>query len=258
MVGTASTKRVTGKRMMVVMNAGIFGEGGGLSVHLPGTFTTIGNGVGAGLPQPSGISAAPAATPDPVAGEVDENEGFTPPPGWTPEPGTGVPPTRAVPVETDSGDSGTATFVPPPDWTPEPGTGVAPTSASVDDLVGGTGGGTEYVPPPGWTPEPGTGVPPTNSRSSGVQASGVLLVTRTADSAELTETTFEVVAPTSELAQEARARLEELQTQAALGLFADIDIEGYVSSVAPRPVHGVCMATDDGVVCVPLAALQDD
>lgn len=367
LVGTAGTKRVTGKRMMVVMNAGIFGEGGGLSRHLPGTFTTIGNGAGVGLPQPTGAAVVATATPDPVASDVDENEGFTPPPGWEPEPGTGVAPNAptgdaeapqntGVPAEGDAGvdsadfvppegwtpepgtgvapnapaadgaapDSsadadGEADFVPPDDWTPEPGAGVAPNAAATDAapaadgqadgdadgdfvppedwepepgtgvepatetssadatpgdaaasdatpgddaasddaVIGGTGGGTEYVPPADWRPEPGTGVAPT-AQASGVQTSGVLLVTRTADATELTETDFEIVAPTSELAEEARARLEELQARAALGLFAEVDADGYVSSVAPRPVHGVCTATADGVTCVPLAALQDD
>ena len=109
-----------------------------------------------------------------------------------------------------------------------PGTGTAPVAR---DFVGGTGGGDAY-------------------------ATGVFLVTRTASGTELTETNFRVIAPTADLAAEARVRVEQLQAKAALGLFSDVDIDGYVASVAPRPVHAVCTATPQGITCVPLAALQ--
>jgi len=376
-VGTQGTKRVTGKRLMLVINAGVFGEGGGLSTHLPGTFTTVGNGAGAGWPVPSGVAVPITVAADPVVDGVSENEDFTPPPGWVPEPGTGVAPrtdasevaepadetadeavdaaelgtvdadgtytppegwvpepgtgvapgatTPPAPAETDASaadsdaeiqarhssytpppgwvpEAGTGVapnttattantsetiestseststddtaFTPPADWQPEPGTGVAPRDDVDTETVGGTGGG--YTPPAGWQPEPGTGVAPSAAASSAsssstssdddyvggtgggdATASGVLLVTRTADGTELADATFEVIAPTADLAAEARGRLHALQARAALGLFADVDIDGYVASVAPRPVHGVCTATVNGVTCVPLQALQD-
>jgi len=47
-----------------------------------------------------------------------------------------------------------------------------------------------------------------------------------------------------------------MQSRAALGLFADIDVDGYVASVAPRPVHAVCTATAFGVTCVPIEVLK--
>jgi hypothetical protein len=238
---------------------------------------------GTGIAPDVPVAAADSAASDAAAetAPAAESGSFTPPDDWTPEPGTGIAPdagsasSEAAPADatTEATAEDTSAFVPPEGWTPEEGSGIAPQSATAggdnpdgsnadgtaadDDTVGGTGGGTEYIPPADWQPEPGTGIAPI-AAAEGVQTSGVLLVTRTADAAELTEATFEVVAPTSELAQEARARLEELQAKAALGLFADIDPDGYVSSVAPRPVHGVCSATADGVVCVPLAALQDD
>jgi len=187
LIGTGGTKQITGKRLMLVINAGVFGEGGGLSTHLPGTFTTVGNGVGAGPPQPTGQIPVSAVVAD-VDGEVvpvDENADFTPPPGWTPEPGTGIAPgtgavaaapvapvdevVEALPQVGGAGDA------PPPGWVPEPGTGVPPisTEPSLDtaaapadsttttaptDVIDTTQRG--FAPPPGWTPEPGTGVPP--------------------------------------------------------------------------------------------------
>ena len=379
LVGTGGTKKVTGKRLMLVMNSKIFAEGGGLSTHLPGTFTTIGNGAGAGAPQPTGTAVVAQATPDPVAETVPDNAGFTPPPGWQPEPGTGVPPGRAVAPAAaddspavaleagaaDAADAAQATnetapaptdatnFTPPEGWQPEPGTGVPPRPAvpvgtnaepataaiatpappaagaattntgftppagwrpeagtgvppgqavdpeapNDDETVGGTGGGDAVVtistaatiptasaaqaatssvnvapaplaaggftPSEGWKPKVGTGVPPANDAglvggTGGGDAftGGVLLVTRTAGGAELTEAKFEVIAPTSDLAAESRTRLEEMQSRAALGLFADIDVDGYVASVAPRPVHAVCTATAFGVTCVPIEVLK--
>ena len=342
LVGTNGTKRVTGKRLMLVMNSNIFAEGGGLSTHLPGTFTTVGNGVSAGPPLPSGVAVVAQATPDPVPETVSENADFTPPPGWEPEPGTGVPPGGGVPPTRDAETADAALaeeplaaapegYQPPEGWTPEPGTGVPPgqpvppVGASDDaSATESTNDDAGFEPPEGWTPEAGTGVPPgdpvapvaeatatdatesdessdpaaaTTSTSSGYTppegwapeagtgvppgggvaptssasdddsfvggtgggdalASGVLLVTRTADGTELTDANFEVIAPTEDLAAEARRRLEELQAKAALGLFADVDVDGYVESVAPRPVHGICTATASGVTCVPIEALQ--
>lgn len=178
LVGSNGTKRVTGKRLMVVMNAGIFGEGGGLSTHLPGTFTTIGNGAAAGPPVPSGAAVLASVTPDPVAEQIDENADFTPPPGWQPEPGTGVPPTGAAETASgDAADNGTGTaeaptgdagYQPPAGWQPEPGTGVAPEATAAPAADNSTGaeaagaGASEggYQPPADWRPEPGTGVPP--------------------------------------------------------------------------------------------------
>ena len=370
LVGTSGTKRVTGKRLMLVMNSNIFAEGGGLSTHLPGTFTTIGNSVGAGAPQPTGGATVAVATPDPAALTIDENAEFTPPPGWEPEPGTGLPPGDGVAPNAVASDASTAaseatdiaapadsggftppagwqpepgtgvppgqgvapasetnqatpsapaegaattnpSFTPPEGWVPEPGTGVPPgeaaapipvatadtneaapveaaptatqnttsdTSADADTVQSETttdsanlspSGG--FTPPEGWQPDAGTGVPPSagvapvsadtstvgGTGGGNASAGGLLLVTRTAEGTELSETKFEVIAPTSDLADEARARLEGLQSQAALGLFADIDVDGYVASVAPQPVHAVCTATADGVTCVPIEALQD-
>jgi len=184
-VGTNGTKRVTGKRLMLVINAGVFGEGGGLSTHLPGTFTTIGNGVSAGPPRPTGAAIPAAITPDPVAEVVDENEGFTPPPGWEPEAGTGVAPgapasggddvsDEALAAEDDleaataeSPSPASESFSPPPGWVPEPGTGVAPGAAptpAADNpsapaaTAASTAAG--FTPPPGWEPEPGSGIAP--------------------------------------------------------------------------------------------------
>lgn len=308
LVGSAGTKRVSGKRLMIVMNAGIFGEGGGLDDHLPGTYTTIGNGQSAGFPQASGESVPAAVTPDPVPDSVPADGGFTPPPGWEPEPGTGVAPvtpeaaddstteatttptegfappadwkpepgTGVPPLQLEAGsasgapsdgdaDADAPVFVPPADWEPEPGTGVppgTPTAPVSDDedttTVGGTGGG--YTPPTGWEPEPGTGVQPASATSApsqaGSLASAVLLVTRVEPDIDTEPAQFRVIAPTEALADEARARLQRLQTQAAVALFADFDVDGYVDAVAPRPVHGVCTATDDGITCVPLSALE--
>ncbi|MEM7095606.1 MAG: SpoIID/LytB domain-containing protein [Actinomycetota bacterium] len=437
LVGTSGTKRVTGRRLMVVMNAGIFGEGLGLDDHLPGTYTTIGNGASAGFPQATGQQSAPTVTPDPV--DADTEPAFTPPPGWTPEPGTGTPPVDAgTPPSTssddtesgddgegesgddadanadetdtsdddsdagdsdagdsDAGDSdagdttedttgddtagsssgsapttgftpppgwtpepGTGTpplgsgsppvtdgasdgtddagnapaataapnFVPPPGWTPEPGTGTPPigsaggadtppagatgippaadstgsgtsdggftppedwtpeTGTGTPPLVlqngsagqagddagpdippggwippstGGTGGGdaSRYIPPADWSPEPGTGTPPINPARAGGLASSVLLVTRVPGNDD-EPAQFRVITPGDSLADEAEARLSRLQTQAALALFADFDIDGYVEAVSPRPVHGVCTAVDEGIACVSLEALQ--
>ena len=391
-VGSNGTKRVTGRRLMLVINAGVFGEGGGLSTHLPGTFTTVGNGIGAGPPQPTGAAVVAVATPDPVADDAGEIVGFTPPPGWEPEPGTGIAP-GVDPIEADdatSDDENQAedpdgAFVPPEGWVPEPGTGVAPgtspdsalADAAASDAMAdsdtapiapsaegfapppgweptpGTGiapeprsasaspeaestieaapatAGAGYVPPEGWTPEAGTGVPPgepvapsssepaptpaptpetasesatpaattqsqpaspasaatngdfvppadwTPEAGTGIApgtdtstvggtgggdalASGVFLVTRSAEGTDLADPKFEVIAPTADLAEEARARVEGLQAKAALGLFANVDIDGYVESVAPRPVRGVCRSTNTGVVCVPISALEED
>lgn len=305
-VGTSGTKRVTGKRLMLVINAGVFGEGGGLSTHLPGTFTTVGNGVGAGAPQPGGIEIPAVATPDPVPEGTDENADFVPPPGWTPEPGTGKPPGEPVaPRDSDAGTEAqpgtgfvppagwtpepgtgkppgapvaprtstdadeqapTATATPPPGWTPEPGTGKPPgtpiaprTSGQAADTATADTPTSDFTPPAGWTPEPGTGKAPGIVGGTGggdALASGVLLVTRASTSTEFDEPTFQVIAPNDALAAEAKDRLTELQTKAAIGLFADLDIDGYVAAVAPRPVHGVCTATADGVTCVPLSVLQ--
>ncbi len=362
LVGSAGTKRVTGKRLMLVMNSNIFAEGGGLSIHLPGTFTTIGNGVGAGAPQPSGGAAVIAeVTPDPVAETVSENADFTPPPGWQPEIGTGVPPGKAVSpggspnqaapetnaaapdseanaVETDQASAAeeTSGYTPPEGWQPEPGTGVppgaglapsaspasapaapaavatneafsvpegwqpeagsgvppgqgsAPSTAAVDTTTPvpadestdettttttvaspDTTPAGDFSPPEGWQPVAGTGVPPGRAVAPAssdaiiggtgggdVFAGGVLLVTRTVDGTALTEARFEVIVSNTDLAAEARARLEDLQTKAALGLFAEFDVDGYVASVAPRPVHAVCTATAQGVTCLPLETLQ--
>lgn len=422
LVGTGGTKRVTGRRLMVVMNAGIFAEGGGLSTHLPGTFTTIGNGISAGPPAPSGTLVVASVTPDPVAKTLSVNAGYTPPPGWKPEPGTGVPPGSPVAPASESdaddgtaadgtsgnsvsgdgvsgdgvsGDgadgstavgSGTARYTPPPGWQPEPGTGVppgtpvAPTSAttSANGEAGSTGtDGTaasdsvRYSPPAGWQPEPGTGVPPgvpvaptrlttsgskaettttgsadampaeptastsagstsgtqqpapaasataapsahTDSAGTGSSAedstefaslqvaradgayqppagwqpepgsgvapgasataagfvggtgggdassTGVFLVTRSGGTADSTETRFEVIAPTDELAAESRSMLAELQARSAAGVFGDFDIDGYIASVAPRPVHAMCTAASRGITCVPLSSLSSD
>ena len=350
LVGSAGTKRVTGKRLMLVMNSNIFAEGGGLSTHLPGTFTTIGNGVGAGAPQPSGAVVMTEVTPDPIAETVSENANFTPPSGWQPEIGTGVPSLQAVsssqvaaemnalaPVgATDVAETGqvltmgeSSGYTPPEGWQPDPGTGVPPSagfvasaaqastpaapaagaattneaftppqdwqpeagsgvppgqglapSAVVDESTDETAatptaasadatlpGG--FAPPEGWQPVAGTGVPPGGAVAPAIGdntvggtgggdafAGGVLLVTRTADGATLAEAKFEVIAPNTDLAAEAHARLEELQTKAALGLFAAIDVDGYVASVAPRPVHAVCTATAQGVTCLSIEALQ--
>jgi len=203
LIGSQGTKYVNGRRLMVVMNAGIFGEGGGLSTHLPGTFTTIGNGVGAGLPQPTGISTVPVIVePDTqtvTESTVDENEGYTPPPGWRPEPGTGVAPRSAAPApaaaDSADADSGAAVqapapgekFVPPAGWTPEPGTGVPPRSsasatndatppaaasdAAAQDSTASSGAG--FTPPEGWSPEPGTGVAPRSETADTSSTSAV-------------------------------------------------------------------------------------
>jgi stage II sporulation protein D len=360
LVGSAGTKRVTGKRLMLVMNSKIFAEGGGLSTHLPGTFTTIGNGVGAGAPQPSGAAAIAEVTPDPVAETGSENADFTPPPGWQPEIGTGVPPGQAVssnqaapemnavaPVDAaDAAETNqaptmreTSGYTPPESWQPEPGTGVPPRAgvapstaqastpaapaagaattnkaftppqgwqpeagsgippgqglapgpavveaatdpAAADESTDqtaaistaastGTALASGFTPPEGWQPVAGTGVPPGGAVAPAIRndtvggtgggdafAGGVLLVTRTAGGAALSEAKFEVIAPATDLAAEARARLEDLQTKAAFGLFADIDVDGYVASVAPRPVHAVCTATAQGVTCLSVEALR--
>lgn len=361
LVGSAGTKRVTGKRLMLVMNSNIFAEGGGLSTHLPGTFTTIGNGVGAGAPQPSGAALIAHVTPDPIAETVSENADFTPPPGWQPEIGSGVPPGQAVSPDRSPNQAapqtnatapavgadaasdqvpmvGEATgYTPPEGWQPDPGTGVppgtglAPSAASASTPAAPAAGAATtneaFSPPEGWQPKAGTGVPPGQGSTpsqvaaevattpvavaestdettttvapadavpagdftpaegwqpaagTGVPpgratappssdntvggtgggdafAGGVLLVTRTADGMALTEAKFEVIASITDRAAEARARLQDLQTKAALGLFADIGIDGYVASVAPRPVHAVCTATAQGVTCLPIGALQ--
>ena len=83
----------------------------------------------------------------------------------------------------------------------------------------------------------------------------MLLVTRTAD-VETSPAQFRVITPGEALADEAQARLTQLSTQAAVALFADFDIDGYVDAVAPRPVHGICTATDLGITCVSLAAIE--
>ena len=300
LVGSTGTKRVTGKRLMLVMNSKIFAEGGGLSTHLPGTFTTIGNGLGAGAPQPSGAPVIADVMPDPVDETVSENADFSPPPGWVPEVGAGVPPGQSaapngsprqtnvaapdvVAVETDEAPTAVnaSGYAPPEGWQPEPGTGVPPITRRVSSPAQGStpaapaeGAATTnegFAPPEGWQPEAGTGVPPGRavapvSRDNTVGgtgggdalAGGVLLVTRAAAGISLAEASFEVIVPTADLAVEARAWLQELQTKAALGLFADIDVDGYVALVAPRPVHAVCTSTAQGVTCVPLATLQGD
>jgi len=180
LTGTAGTKRVTGRRLMLVMNAGIFGGGGTLDDHLPGTYTTIGNGQSAGAPQSDGISSLAEVTPDPVPEGTNPNR-FTPPPGWTPEPGTGTPPLSRADAAPDAETNDEATaedgssddapstpaFVPPPGWTPEPGTGTPPisgatqTPASVDGALSAN-----PTPPAGYIPEPGTGTPPVNADTS--------------------------------------------------------------------------------------------
>lgn len=179
LVGTAGTKRVTGKRLMLVMNAGIFGGGGTLDDHLPGTFTTIGNGQSAGAPVPDGVGSTPEVTPDPVPEGTDPNR-FTPPPGWTPEPGTGTLPVTggsAAPEgnssapadgagDTPSSDTGATdaapspSFTPPPGWTPEPGTGTLP---KLDGDSTATSSTPAPTPPPNFTPEPGTGTAPSTT-----------------------------------------------------------------------------------------------
>ena len=360
LVGTAGTKRVTGKRLMVVMNAGIFGQGLGLDDHLPGTFVTIGNGSSAGYPQPSGQAVAPQATPDPAEGS--ENDGVVVPDGLGPAPGTGVAPLTVADgsasgdddatsddasdddatsdddaadgTASDGGDSNDAdaagnsdaesaptsfapspeglrpgtgvALIPAPDSAPEPGTGVAPVPAGDDaapsddgqpaigegvaplqldsgsasggatppenaqftpgtgvapsaaptGTVGGTGGGNASAPlPAGAEVALGTGVAPIPAAQSDSLASAVLLVTRTAD-VETSPAQFRVITPGEALADEAQARLTQLSTQAAVALFADFDIDGYVDAVAPRPVHGICTATDLGITCVSLAAIE--
>lgn len=42
LVGTQGTKQINGRRMMVVINSGVFAEGGGLGEHLPSTLTKLG------------------------------------------------------------------------------------------------------------------------------------------------------------------------------------------------------------------------
>jgi stage II sporulation protein D len=347
LVGTGGTKRVTGRRLMVVMNAGIFGQGLGLDDHLPGTFVTIGNGSSNGYPQPSGQAAAPQATPDPVEGS--DTDGAVVPDGLGPAPGTGVAPLTVADGSADadadadaasdtadaesdaadeSGDTTTeatdqTSFAPSPDSirpgtgvalqpapaapdaAPEPGTGVAPipadssgadTSATeTPEAAPGTGvaplqldsgsasgtttppEGTRLTPGTGVAPAPaatgtgggdasaplpegaevaaGTGVAPLAASEAAGLASAVLLVTRTAD-VDTSPAQFRVITPTEALADEAEARLSQLSTQAAVALFADFDIDGYVAAVAPRPVHGVCTATDWGITCVSLNALE--
>ena len=148
---------------------------------------------------------------------------------------------------------------------------MATTTSSASALPAAETTQSGLILPEGWQPEPGSGVPPgggvepeadttTVGGTGGGEAlaGGVFLVTRTADGTALAETNFRVIAPTEDLANEARQRLEELQAKAALGLFADVDVDGYVASVAPRPVHGICTATAAGVTCVPLETLQGD
>ncbi len=349
LVGTAGTKRVTGRRLMVVMNAGIFGQGLGLDDHLPGTYVTIGNGSSNGYPQPSGQAAAPQVTPDPVEGS--DTDGAVLPDGLGPEPGTGVAPltvddgsaadadadgtdsdgaasdadgAAAADPASDTADAGQTSFAPSPDSirpgtgvapqpapaspdaAPQPGTGVAPIPADAStsaaetpeaapgtgvaplqldsgsasgtstppegarltpgtgvapapaatSSTGGTGGGDASAPlPEGAEVAVGTGVAPLAAGDAAGLASAVLLVTRTAD-VDTSPAQFRVITPTEALADEAEARLSQLSTQAAVALFADFDIDGYVDAVAPRPVHGVCTATDWGITCVSLSALE--
>lgn len=341
LVGTSGTKRVTGRRLMIVMNAGIFGQGLGLDDHLPGTFVTIGNGSSNGYPQPSGQAAAPQATPDPVEGA--DTDGAVVPDGLGPAPGTGVAPLTVDDGSASDGDAdgadaeseaagesedataadaGQPSFAPSPDSI-QPGTGVAlqpaPASPDVDPVpgtgvalvpaetstaetptaapgtgvaplqldagaassaatlpegarvtpgtgvalapapnspAGGTGGGNASAPlPEGAEVAVGTGVAPLATTEAAGLASAVLLVTRTADT-ETSPAQFRVITPNEALADEAEARLSQLSTQAAVALFADFDIDGYVDAVAPRPVHGVCTATDWGISCVSLSALK--
>ena len=194
-----------------------------------------------------------------------------PAPDVAPEPGTGVAP---IPAATDAPDDGvpaigegvaplqldacsaSAAATPPEGTRLTPGTGVAPSSAPADS-AGGTGGGDAAAPlPEGANVAPGTGVAPVAASSAEGLASAVLLVTRTAD-AETSPAQFRVITPGDALADEAEARLSQLSTQAAVALFADFDVDGYVEAVAPRPVHGVCTATDWGITCVSLSALLD-
>ncbi len=181
--GSNGSKVISGRKLMLTINAGVFGEGGGLSEHLPGTFTTIGNGVGAGLPQPSGI-AAPSAipveadtssvdgddvdTPDQANEAEPGDAGYTPPAGWTPEPGTGVEPVASSLADDSANEDGADE-----DGADDSSAGEAKADDETEvdtDLADEAEPLTEpssprYVPPAGWTPEPGTGVAPINSSS---------------------------------------------------------------------------------------------
>lgn len=293
LVGTGGTKRVNGKRLMIVMNAGIFGEGLGLDDHLPGTYTTIGNGASAGFPQASGESIPATVTPDPVESDVPADEDVISPPGWQPEIGSGVAPLVLDPGSAsddgNSDDDAPQSFAPPPDDGPQLGTGSPPVAAGADGATGpvpGTGVAPIQIQADGSAdgPVPGTGVAPVPAGSSGSDTAGgtgggdanapllgtgvapttsstglastVVLVTRV-DGGSPGEAQFRVVDEYSALADDDRLRLQQLQTQAAVALFADFDIEGYVREVAPRPVHAVCTATEDGITCVSLRALLE-
>lgn len=157
LVGTADTKRVTGRRLMVVMNAGIFGEGLGLDDHLPGTFTTIGNGASVGFPQPSGTQVAAQVTPDSLTGVAPVDDSISPPAGFSPEPGTGVAPLVLADSAASDGDAGFAPVaeIPatvPSGFLPDPASGVAP--IPIDDVDA------DQANPSGAAPDPASGVAP--------------------------------------------------------------------------------------------------
>ncbi len=173
-VGSDGTKTVSGKKLMLVINAGVFGEGGGLSQHLPGTFVTLGNGTGAGLPQPSGSSAPDGASQLPVV-DANDHEADSPapnddasdetsaddaadvdgpPPGWTPAPGTGVEPIQREQAPGDDAEES--------EQEATEGAAGADTSGDAPDSDAETTEATSPTPPPDWTPEPGTGVEPSS------------------------------------------------------------------------------------------------
>lgn len=69
LVGTDGTKQINGRRMMVVINAGVFAEGGGLAEHLPSTLTKLGTAPINQAP-PAQVQLADPATSSNSGGDV--------------------------------------------------------------------------------------------------------------------------------------------------------------------------------------------